>query len=84
MSGKGPWSYQDCSTAPYWVHASVPGPNVIEGAILDPGRGICVITQDTTVPHTSKPLKTDGDHYVLLVVVSRTSTTLTLEVTVWQ
>jgi hypothetical protein len=61
------------------VNSSTTGPNVVQGPVLDPGRGICVITQNTT-----NPRKTDGGHYVLLVVVARTGTTLTLQVTVWQ
>jgi len=77
MAGKGPWSYQDCANAPYFVNSSTTGPNVITGPALDTSRGICVTTQDTGS-------KKDGNHYVLLVVLGQTSSTLTLEVTVWQ
>jgi hypothetical protein len=53
-------------------------PNYAIGAAIDPGHGICVRTVDNTA------VKTDGGHYALLVVLARTSTTLTLEITVWQ
>jgi hypothetical protein len=82
MSGSGPWSYHACANAPYGVNQSIPGPNVIAGAALDIGRGICVETQNVPLTSLSGP-KTDGGHYALLVVRAITPTTLTLEVTVW-
>jgi hypothetical protein len=83
MNGKGPWTYADCANAPYYADQSLTGPEVVTGAALDKGRGICVETED--VPKTSKGgPKTDGNHIALLVVLNRTITTLTLEVTVWQ
>jgi hypothetical protein len=83
MPGNGPWTYADCARAPYYANQSPNGPEVVDGAALDEGRGICVETTD--VPKTKKGgPKTDGNHIVLLVVLSHTVTTLTLEVTVWQ
>jgi hypothetical protein len=83
MNGKGPWSYQDCATAPYGANHSLPGPNAITGPALDIGGGICVETEDTPLTSSGGP-KTDGKHYALLIVQSITPTTLTLKVTVWQ
>jgi hypothetical protein len=82
MSGKGPWTYQQCSSAPYGENQSIPGPNVIAGAALDIGRGICVETQNAPLTSSGGP-KTDGGHYAVLVVKAITPTALTLEVTVW-
>lgn len=82
MGAWGHWTYQSCAQARY--DHSLPGnPNGVTGSALDVGHGICIITQHTVKPD-KKPLKTDGGHYVLLVVKARTSKTLTLEVTVWQ
>jgi hypothetical protein len=83
MNGKGPWTFADCASAPYYANNSPTGPEVVTGAALDKGRGICVETRDTHKTNRGGP-KTDGNHIVLLVVLSRTVTTLTLEVTVWQ
>lgn len=82
MSGKGPWSYQECASAPYYANTSTHGPNVIAGRALQPGTGICVITQDVAASRNGGP-KTDGDHVALLVVSSLKGTTLRLKVTVW-
>jgi hypothetical protein len=78
MGTRGPWNYQSCATAHY-DFSYVNNPNVAAGSALSPGHGICVITRNT-----KQPLKTDGGHYVLLVVKARTNTTLTLQITVWQ
>jgi hypothetical protein len=83
MSGKGPWSYQDCASAPYGVNHSTTGPNVITGPALEIGRGTCVETEDAPLTSNGGP-KTDGKHYALLMVRGITSTTLALEITVWQ
>lgn len=83
MTGKGPWTYADCAAAPYYANQSLTGPEVVAGAALDKGSGICVETQNAPLTSLGGP-KTDGNHIVLLVVLSRTITTMTLEVTVWQ
>jgi hypothetical protein len=83
MTGTGPWSYQDCASAPYGANHSLNGPNIITSPALDVGHGICVETQNTASTSNGGP-KTDGGHYALLVVQGITSTTLTLKVTVWQ
>jgi hypothetical protein len=82
MGAKGPWSYQSCASAPYDRNLAG-NPNTAAGSALDIGHGICVITTNTLQPD-GKPLKTDGGHFVLLVVKARGGGTLTLEITVWQ
>jgi len=78
MGTAGHWNYQSCATAHY--DPSYAGnPNAATGSAINVGHGICVITRNT-----KQPLKTDGGHYVLLVVKARTSTSLTVQVTVWQ
>lgn len=83
MGAGGPWSYRDCRHASYDQQGAPDNPNVPVGAALDVGHGICVRTADTVTPDGA-PLKTDGSHYVLLVVKARTAAALTLAVTVWR
>jgi len=75
------WTYQDCVKADYNPADDQSNPNNIGISNLKPGQGICVHTRNDPV---NNPGKTDGGHYVLLVVQSVTPTALTLEVTVWQ
>jgi hypothetical protein len=84
MGPRGHWTYQDCADALYNPSFGASNPNTAAGSALNVGHGICVITEDTDKPDSKKPLKTDGGHYVLLVVKARTGSTLTLQVTVWQ
>jgi hypothetical protein len=81
MTGSGPWTYEDCVNAPYDPSQSPGNPNNISLADLTRGRGICVHTRNDP---NNNPGKTDGGHYVLLVVQSRGPQGLTLEVTVWK
>lgn len=83
MGAAGPWSYRDCQHADYDPRAAPDNPNVPVGDALDVGHAICVRTSDTVTP-AGGPLKTDGGHYVLLVVKARTAAALTLAVTVWR
>jgi hypothetical protein len=83
MGSRGPWTYRDCLHARYDRAAAPANPNVPAGPALDIGHGICVHTSDTTTPDGAL-LKSDGGHYVLLVVRARTPATLTLAVTVWK
>ncbi len=76
MTGSGPWTFQDCEKAPYGANPSTKGPNAVTGASLKVGKGICIETQDTAT-------KSDGGHYVLLVIKSITSAEVTLMATVW-
>jgi hypothetical protein len=66
MTGRGPWTRQDCANAPYGVNSSTTGPNAVTGASFRVGAGICIQTQDTSA-------KSDGNHIVLLVIKSITS-----------
>ena len=75
------WTYQDCVHAHYNLADNLKNPNNISMAKLKPGNGICVHTRNDSV---NNPGKTDGGHYVLLVVKKVTPTALTLEVKVWQ
>ncbi len=76
MPGTGPWTYHDCATAPYRADSPTTGPNAITGASLKAGKGICVETENTGT-------KSDGNHYVLLVLKSVTPEQVTAQVTVW-
>lgn len=78
MGSRGPWTYRSCAKA-HFDPSYVNNPNAAIGSALNPGHAICVITRST-----KQPRKTDGGHFVLLVVKARTNTTLTLQVTVWQ
>jgi hypothetical protein len=81
MGGRGNWTYQDCAQADYGGPDDQKNPNNISMSDLKPGQGICVHTQNDAV---NNPGKTDGGHYVLLVVQQVTPTALTLRVKVWQ
>jgi hypothetical protein len=81
MNGSGPWTYQDCVNAPYDPSDSTSNPNNISLADLTRGRGICVHTRNDPI---NNPGKTDGGHYILLVVQSISPQALTLEVTAWE
>jgi hypothetical protein len=76
MGRKGPWTYQDCLDAPYGASTSATSPNLITGSSLQAGEGICVKTQNTAAKH-------DGDHIVLVIIRSISSTAVTVQVTVW-
>jgi hypothetical protein len=73
------WSYQDCANATFDPSYNPTNPNVPDGPALDIGHGICIETRNTSVP-----LKNDGGHLVLIVVKARSSSSLTIEVTVWK
>jgi hypothetical protein len=79
LGAGGHWTYQDCKDARYLQYGNpqIKKNNPV-GPAVNPGHGICVLTFDNT------STKTDGGHYALLVVVARTSATLTLRITVWQ
>jgi hypothetical protein len=78
MGKGGHWNYRSCATAHY-DPSYVKNPNVATGKALNVGHGICIITRNT-----KHPRKTDGGHYVLLVIKSITNTALTVQVTVWK
>jgi hypothetical protein len=83
MTGNGPWTYEDCVDAPYNADDSASNPNNISVSDLIPGRGICVHTRNDPV---NNPGKTDGGHYVLLVVQPPNPSypnDLIVKVTVW-
>jgi hypothetical protein len=81
MGTHRPWTYRDCAKAPYSPNDTQSNPNNIGMNDLVPGEGICIYTWNDPV---NNPGKTDGGHYVLLVVQQVTSTALIVEVTVWQ
>jgi hypothetical protein len=80
MGTGGNWTYQDCARA-YYNQSYTDNSNNIGMSDLRTGLGICVHTENDP---KNNPGKTDGGHYVLLVVQNVSSTALTLEVTVWQ
>jgi len=83
MTGNGPWTYEECVDAPYNPNDSASNPSNISTSDLTPGRGICVRTRNDAV---NNPGKTDGGHYVLLVIQPSNPNDpndLIVKVTVW-
>lgn len=76
MSGSGPWTYANCAAVHYGANPSTVGPNAVTGASLKVGEGICVRTRNTAI-------KSDGNHFALLVIKKVTQEQVTVDVTVW-
>jgi hypothetical protein len=70
MGTSGRWSHSDC------VHAHYGG--VPQRTAIHVGHAICIRTRNV------RRKKSDGGHYVLIIVKNRSRHSLTLEVTVWR